>query len=325
MTVYLNQSMQLPFSAIMNTYPANISVIAGNSAVSLILYDRQGVAFTFQIQAGQKLQQKNFGLFKFTLSGSGTAAIAISYPEVIDPSIEVTLNPNLPQSVTSPQLPSSLDSNGNFSIRHLGASDNPDTSVNQQYSFYEFQSEDTASFTISNSAANALEIEFTLQTGTLFRIDSIALYTDNCAGLVPSDDTGSGNSCINAAMDLFNFFLNSSAYTAAAQTDLGTARVLYPSASSSANPYTTGGALIAYLKYARHIFFNSSPSLTDPTPTFSGYVKFSQTNYTNMQLTIQGRVTGPAPTFTGTATTSSSSSTGGSGGGGGGGGIRVKV
>ena len=63
MTVYLNQSMQLPFSAIMNTYPANISVIAGNSAVSLILYDRQGAAFTFQIQPGQKLQQKNFGLF----------------------------------------------------------------------------------------------------------------------------------------------------------------------------------------------------------------------------------------------------------------------
>ena len=148
MTVYFNQTLTIPYAGmILRRNPVNISILAGNDDIVLILYDPSGSQYDFSIAAGQKIQELNFDLFRFEITGSGQAAVAISYPEVIEPSIEVTLNPNLPQSVSSPQLPASLDSNGFFKIRYLGgsdvpgrgwtlgSSDNPDTSVNQVNNF----------------------------------------------------------------------------------------------------------------------------------------------------------------------------------------------
>ena len=126
MTVYFNQTLTIPYAGmILRRNPVNISILAGNDDIVLILYDPSGSQYDFSIAAGQKMLQRNFDLFRFEITGSGQAAVAISYPEVIEPSIEITLNPNLPQSVSSPQLPASLDSNGFFKIRYLGGSDVP--------------------------------------------------------------------------------------------------------------------------------------------------------------------------------------------------------
>ena len=126
MTVYFNQTLDIPYAGmILRRNPVNISVLAGNDDIVLILYDPSGSQYDFSIAAGQKILQRNFDLFRFEITGSGQAAVAISYPEVIEPSIEITLNPNLPQSVSSPQLPAALDSNGFFKTRYLGGSDVP--------------------------------------------------------------------------------------------------------------------------------------------------------------------------------------------------------
>ena len=126
MTVYFNQTLDIPYAGmILRRNPVNISILAGNDDIVLVLYDPSGSQYDFSIAAGQKILQRNFDLFRFEVTGSGQAAVAISYPEVIEPSIEVTLNPNLPQSVSSPQLPAALDSNGFFKIRYLGGSDIP--------------------------------------------------------------------------------------------------------------------------------------------------------------------------------------------------------
>ena len=126
MTVYFNQTLTIPYAGmILRRNPVNISILAGNDDIVLVLYDPSGSRYDFSIAAGQKILQRNFDLFRFEITGSGQAAVAISYPEVIEPSIEITLNPNLPQSVSSKQLPASLDSNGFFQIRYLGASDSP--------------------------------------------------------------------------------------------------------------------------------------------------------------------------------------------------------
>ena len=144
MTVYFNQTLDIPYAGmILRRNPVNISILAGNDDIVLILYDPSGSQYDFSIAAGQKILQRNFDLFRFEITGSGQAAVAISYPEVIEPSIEITLNPNLPQSVSSTQLPAALDSNGFFKIRYLGgsdvpgrgwnlgSSDNPDVTANQ--------------------------------------------------------------------------------------------------------------------------------------------------------------------------------------------------
>ena len=129
MTVYLNQTLDIPFAGmILQRNPVNISIVAGNDAITLTLYDPSGTSYPFSVSAGQKLQQEKFNLFKFKIEGSGQAAIAISYPEIIDPSIEVTLNPNNTQAITSPQLPKNLDSDGNFLIRYLSSLDSPNRS-----------------------------------------------------------------------------------------------------------------------------------------------------------------------------------------------------
>ena len=100
MTVYFNQTLDIPYAGmILRRNPVNISVLAGNDDIVLILYDPSGSQYDFSIAAGQKILQRNFDLFRFEITGSGQAAVAISYPEVIEPSIEITLNPNLPQSV----------------------------------------------------------------------------------------------------------------------------------------------------------------------------------------------------------------------------------
>ena len=126
MTVYFNQTLDVPFAGmILQRNPVNISIIAGNDAITLTLYDPSGTSYPFSVSAGQKLQQEKFNLFRFEIEGSGQAAIAISYPEIIDPSIEVTLNPSMPQSITTPQLPPHLDSSGNLLTRYLGSSDVP--------------------------------------------------------------------------------------------------------------------------------------------------------------------------------------------------------
>jgi hypothetical protein len=126
MTVYFNQTLDIPYAGmILRRNPVNISILAGNDDIVLVLYDPSGSQYDFSIAAGQKILQRNFDLFRFEITGTGQAAVAISYPEVIEPSIEITLNPNLPQSVSSKQLPASLDSDGFFQIRYLGASDSP--------------------------------------------------------------------------------------------------------------------------------------------------------------------------------------------------------
>ena len=126
MTVYFNQTLDIPYAGmILRRNPVNISILAGNDDIVLVLYDPSGSQYDFSISAGQKILQRNFDLFRFEITGSGQAAVAISYPEVIEPSIEITLNPNLPQSVSSTQLPAALDSNGFFKIRYLGGSDVP--------------------------------------------------------------------------------------------------------------------------------------------------------------------------------------------------------
>ena len=131
MTVYFNQTLTIPYAGmILRRNPVNISILAGNDDIVLILYDPSGSQYDFSVAAGQKIQQLNFDLFRFEITGSGQAAVAISYPEVIEPSIEITLNPNLPQSVSSPQLPAALDSNGFFKIRYLGGSDVPNRGWN---------------------------------------------------------------------------------------------------------------------------------------------------------------------------------------------------
>ena len=131
MTVYFNQTLDIPYAGmILRRNPVNISILAGNDDIVLVLYDPSGSQYDFSIAAGQKILQRNFDLFRFEVTGSGQAAVAISYPEVIEPSIEITLNPNLPQSVSSPQLPASLDSNGFFQTRYLGSTDNPYVLIN---------------------------------------------------------------------------------------------------------------------------------------------------------------------------------------------------
>lgn len=131
MTVYVNETITLPYPGkIVQRCPVNISIVAGNDAITLILYDSRGASYSFNVDAGQKMQQENFDLFRFEVTGTGQAAIAVSYPETIYPSIEVSLNPNIPQSVTSPQLPKNLDSDGNLMIRYLSSLDSPYRSWN---------------------------------------------------------------------------------------------------------------------------------------------------------------------------------------------------
>ncbi len=126
MTIFLNQTLVLPFNKlIINRELVNVSFLGGNSACNLILYGMAGEQQTYSVQAGQMIRQEKYRLYAFEVQGSGNAAITISYPEIIEPTIEITLNPNLPQTITSPQLPASLDTNGHFIIRHLDSNDAP--------------------------------------------------------------------------------------------------------------------------------------------------------------------------------------------------------
>ena len=91
MTVYFNQTLDIPYAGmILRRNPVNISILAGNDDIVLVLYDPSGSQYDFSIAAGQKILQRNFDLFRFEVTGSGQAAVAISYPEVIEPSIEIT-------------------------------------------------------------------------------------------------------------------------------------------------------------------------------------------------------------------------------------------
>ena len=109
MTVYFNQTLTIPYAGmILRRNPVNISILAGNDDIVLILYDPSGSQYDFSVAAGQKIQQLNFDLFRFEITGSGQAAVAISYPEVIEPSIEVTLNPNQTQTVSTQTIASPL-------------------------------------------------------------------------------------------------------------------------------------------------------------------------------------------------------------------------
>ena len=129
--IYYNETVSVPFSGFILQRKVNISILAGNDNITLSLIDSNAVQSDFSIPAGQKMQQRDFDLFRFTIQGSGLAAVALSYPEIIDPSIQVSLNPNVPQSITTPQLPSQLDSNGLLKTRYLGSTDAPDIATNQ--------------------------------------------------------------------------------------------------------------------------------------------------------------------------------------------------
>ena len=98
--IYYNETVSVPFSGFILQRKVNISILAGNDNITLSLIDSNAVQSDFSIPAGQKMQQRDFDLFSFTIQGSGLAAVALSYPEVIDPSIQVSLNPNIPQSVS---------------------------------------------------------------------------------------------------------------------------------------------------------------------------------------------------------------------------------
>lgn len=128
--IYFNETVSVPFSGFILQRKVNISILAGNDNITLSLIDSNAVQSDFSIPAGQKMQQRDFDLFRFTIQGSGLAAVALSYPEVIDPSIQVSLNPSLPQSITTPQLPSALDSNGLLKTRYLQSLDTPNRSWN---------------------------------------------------------------------------------------------------------------------------------------------------------------------------------------------------
>ena len=128
--IYYNETVSVPFSGFILQRKVNISILAGNDNITLSLIDSNAVQSDFSIPAGQKMQQRDFDLFRFTIQGSGLAAVALSYPEVIDPSIQISLNPSLPQSITTPQLPSQLDSNGLLKIRYLQSLDTPNRSWN---------------------------------------------------------------------------------------------------------------------------------------------------------------------------------------------------
>ena len=128
--IYYNETVSVPFSGFILQRKVNISILAGNDNITLSLIDSNAIQSDFSIPAGQKMQQRDFDLFRFTIQGSGLAAVALSYPEVIDPSIQVSLNPSLPQSITTPQLPSALDSNGLLKIRYLQSLDTPNRSWN---------------------------------------------------------------------------------------------------------------------------------------------------------------------------------------------------
>ena len=126
--IYYNETVSVPFSGFILQRKVNISILAGNDNITLSLIDSNAIQSDFSIPAGQKMQQRDFDLFRFTIQGSGLAAVALSYPEVIDPSIQVSLNPNVPQSITTPQLPSGLDSNGLLKTRYLSSFDLPNRS-----------------------------------------------------------------------------------------------------------------------------------------------------------------------------------------------------
>ena len=128
--IYYNETVSVPFSGFILQRKVNISILAGNDNITLSLIDSNAIQSDFSIPAGQKMQQRDFDLFRFTIQGSGLAAVALSYPEIIDPSIQITLNPSLPQSITTPQLPSALDSNGLLKIRYLQSLDTPSRSWN---------------------------------------------------------------------------------------------------------------------------------------------------------------------------------------------------
>ena len=86
--IFFNETVTAPFSGIILQRKVNISAVAGDSSIVLSLWDPHGVQYDFTIQAGQKLQQRDFDLFRFQIQGSGQAAIALSYPVIgLDPAL----------------------------------------------------------------------------------------------------------------------------------------------------------------------------------------------------------------------------------------------
>lgn len=176
--IFFNDTVPVPFKGFILQKKVNISILAGNDDIILSLTDPNGVQTDFTVPAGQKIQQRDFNLFKFSIQGSGIAAIALSYPEIIDPSIEVSLNPNLPQSVSSPQLPATLDANGNFVIRHLATNDNPDISVNQSLQYGVTESVATGYITYNaqgyfGAIGQYMRLAFTVPANSYLRIKRI--------------------------------------------------------------------------------------------------------------------------------------------------------
>ena len=180
--IFFNETVTAPFSGIILQRKVNISAVAGNSSIVLSLWDPHGVQYDFTIQAGQKMQQRDFDLFRFQIQGSGQAAIALSYPELIDPSIQTTLNPDLPQSITTPQLPPSLDSNGKLETRYLSGTDNPDMSVNQsqQYAITESVVSGFATYNASGyfgATDQYVRLSFSIPANGFLKIKKIYIQT----------------------------------------------------------------------------------------------------------------------------------------------------
>ena len=180
--IFFNETVTAPFSGIILQRKVNISAVAGDSNIVLSLWDPHGVQYDFSIQAGQKMQQRDFDLFRFQIQGSGQAAIALSYPELIDPSIQASLNPNLPQSITTPQLPPSLDSNGRLETRYLSGTDNPDMSVNQsqQYAITESVVSGFATYNASGyfgATGQYVRLSFSIPTNGFLKIKKIYIQT----------------------------------------------------------------------------------------------------------------------------------------------------
>ena len=84
MTVYFNQTLDIPYAGmILRRNPVNISILAGNDDIVLILSDPSGSQYDFSIAAGQKILQRNFDLFRFEVTGSGQVGIVPDFREEI--------------------------------------------------------------------------------------------------------------------------------------------------------------------------------------------------------------------------------------------------
>ena len=151
--IYYNETVSVPFSGFVLQRKVNISVLAGNDNITLSLIDTNGVQSDFSILAGQKMQQRDFDLFRFTIQGSGLAAIALSYPEVIDPSIQVSLNPNFPPSVN---IVRSANQNNGLSIT-IGTAATPFSSSSLIVLHFQCRNTSTTNtMTIGNSSVQSI-------------------------------------------------------------------------------------------------------------------------------------------------------------------------